>query len=143
MDELYMNEAINEATKALNINEVPVGCVVVCNNVIIGRGYNLKETSHNSLLHAEIIAIKQACEAKKDWRLDDCTIYCTMEPCIMCMGAIAESRIRTIVCGIENYKSKSINNLICNDNNISIYRNVCKEKINNMFKLFFNKIRNS
>lgn len=89
----YMQAACNLAEKAMQNSEVPVGCVIVDKGKIIGCGYNKKETTKIAICHAEIMAIVDACKYKKDWRLDGCEMYITLSPCMMCMGAIIESRI--------------------------------------------------
>lgn len=101
MNEKYMNEALILAKKAYDEDEIPVGAVVVYNNKIIGCGYNQKEKLNNPLKHAELIAIEEACNYIGDWRLNDCELYVTLEPCQMCMGAIVETRIKKIVYGIS------------------------------------------
>ena len=100
MEKYYMNEALKLAVQAFNEDEIPVGAVVVRDNKIIGCGYNQKEKTKNPLKHAELIAIENACNYIGDWRLNDCEIYVTFEPCQMCMGAIVETRIKKIVYGI-------------------------------------------
>jgi len=104
-DELWMKEAIAEAKKAERLGEVPIGAVVVKEGVIIGRGHNLRETQHNPVSHAEIIAIQQASQALNAWRLLDCTLYVTLEPCPMCAGAIVQSRIKRVVYGTDDPKA--------------------------------------
>lgn len=99
---IYMNEAINEAKKAYKKNEVPVGAVIVKNNKIIAKAHNMKENKNIASYHAEILAINKACKKNKNWRLNDCTLYVTMEPCIMCCGAIIQSRIKKVVYGVKN-----------------------------------------
>ncbi len=103
-NEKYMMLAIKEAKKSLKSNDVPVGAIVVCNNKIIAKGYNKKEKTKMVTQHAEIIAINKACRKLKTWHLDECVLYITMEPCMMCCGAIIQSRIKRIVYGIENEK---------------------------------------
>lgn len=98
----FMNQAYCEALKAFKINEVPVGAVIVENEKIIARGYNQKELKKSSIYHAEIMAILEACEKKNNWRLEDCDIYITLEPCPMCASAIKQSRIRNVYCGLSN-----------------------------------------
>ena len=143
MQEQYMNYAIKEAKKALKQGEIPIGAVIVYNNKIISRGYNKKETNKNSLMHAEIIAINKACKKIGDWRLNDCELYVTLEPCLMCLGAILESRIKTIYCGITNNKTHDQNIIIAKENNIKIEYDILSYKIKKDFDLFFQKIRNN
>lgn len=102
MKEYFMKKAYCEAKKAYKNDEIPVGCVIVCENEIVGCGYNKKERKNNALMHAEIIAIDKACRKLGSWRLDNCDIYVTLEPCMMCMGAIIESRIRNVYYGTKN-----------------------------------------
>ena len=104
-DETYMDEAISLALKAATISEVPVGAVVVRNGEIIGRGYNKRESGKSSLAHAEIEAISEACSNVGSWRLHDCELYVTLEPCPMCAGAIINSRIKRIIFGAADYKA--------------------------------------
>lgn len=92
-DEKYMREAIKQARKAAKIDEVPIGCVIVYDDKIIARGYNRRNTDKSTLAHAEIIAIRKAAKVIGDWRLEDCTMYITLEPCPMCAGAIVQARI--------------------------------------------------
>lgn len=100
----YMQAAIEEAKKAQDLGEVPIGAVIVKDGEIIARGYNLRETSQLSNAHAEMIAIAQANEVVGSWRLEDCTLYVTLEPCPMCAGAIVQSRIPTVVFGAHDPK---------------------------------------
>jgi len=104
-DELWMKEAIAEAKKAESLGEVPIGAVVVKDGVIIGRGHNLRETQHSPIAHAEIMAIQQASTALDAWRLLDCTLYVTLEPCPMCAGAIVQSRVKRVVYGTDDPKA--------------------------------------
>ena len=101
----YMKEALRQAKKAAAIGEVPIGCVIVYQDQIIGRGYNRRMTDKTALAHAEISAIKKACKVIGDWRLDDTEIYITLEPCQMCAGAIVQSRIRKVFIGAMNPKA--------------------------------------
>lgn len=101
MDE-FINEAFKEAQKAYKRDEVPVGAVIVKNGKIIARGYNQKEKSKNAIKHAEIIAIEKACKKLKNWHLDGCELYVTLEPCLMCCGAIIQSRIKKIYYGVKS-----------------------------------------
>ena len=104
-DETFMKAALREARKAYAIDEVPIGCVIVQNGKIIARGYNRRNTDKNTLSHAELIAIKKASKKTGDWRLEDCTLYVTLEPCQMCAGAIVQSRIKRVVIGAMNPKA--------------------------------------
>lgn len=104
-DEYYMQEALNEAKKAFEIGEVPIGAVIVKNHQIIGRGHNTRELSELSLGHAEVNAIRAACDYYGHWRLTDCEIYVTIEPCPMCAGAIFQSRIKKLVFGAFDKKA--------------------------------------
>ena len=99
MQSRFMTRAIELARIAAKQGEVPVGAVVVKNGEIVGEGYNMREQKHNALSHAETEAINNACKKLGDWRLDDCTIYVTLEPCPMCAGAIVNARIKEVVCG--------------------------------------------
>ena len=106
MDDIYfMKKAYKEALLAYEINDVPIGCVIVQNGGIISRGHNRRTFDKNVLLHAEMIAIDKACRAVGDWRLEDCIIYVTIEPCPMCAGAILQARIPTVVFGATNPKA--------------------------------------
>ena len=105
LDEKYMKAAIREAKKAYKLEEVPIGCVIVRENKIIARGYNRRNTDKNTLAHAEISAIKKASKKTGDWRLEDCTMYVTLEPCQMCAGAIVQSRLGKVVIGSMNLKA--------------------------------------
>ena len=101
----YMREALRQAKKALSLGEVPVGCVIVYEGRIIGRGYNRRNTDKTTLSHAELNAIKKASRIIGDWRLDGCTLYCTLEPCQMCAGAIVQARIDRVVIGALSPKA--------------------------------------
>jgi len=106
MDDIqYMDEALNLAREAAAEGEVPVGCVIVCKDRIVGRGRNRREQGRSALAHAEVEAIRQACETLGGWRLWDCTLYVTLEPCPMCAGAIINARIPRVVYGARDEKS--------------------------------------
>lgn len=104
-DENFMQAAINEALKARDVDEVPIGAVIVLNGEIIASGYNLRETSQQTLSHAELTAIEAANEKIGSWRLEDCTLYVTLEPCPMCAGAIVQSRMKRVVYGAPDPKA--------------------------------------
>ena len=104
-DQQWMLKAIEEAKKAEQIGEVPIGAIIVRDNEIIGRGFNLRETSHDPTAHAELVAIRDACERIGAWRLLECTLYVTLEPCPMCAGAIVQSRIKRVVYGTHDPKA--------------------------------------
>lgn len=103
--EQYMKEALKLAKRAAKLGEVPIGCVIEYNGKIIGKGYNRRKTDKSALSHAEITAIKQACKALDDWRLEGCTMYVTLEPCQMCAGAIVQARIPRVIIGCKNPKA--------------------------------------
>ena len=140
----FMKEAIKEAKKAELIDEVPIGCVIVCNDKIIARGHNVRETKKTPLGHAEIIAISKASKKLDKWRLEDCDIYITLEPCIMCAGAIIQSRIKRIIYGAHDYKGGALGSSIdvLSANNINHHPEVisgvlekeCSSIISNYFK---------
>lgn len=104
LDNYFMNLAFKEAKKAFKKNEIPVGCIIIKNNKIISRAYNKKEKNNKTIDHAEIIAITKANKKIKNWRLDNCIMYVTMEPCMMCCGAIEQSRIKEVIYGCKNDK---------------------------------------
>lgn len=105
VDERYMKDALKQAGKAYRLGEVPIGCVIVYQDKIIGRGYNKRNTKKTTLSHAELVAIEKASKAMGDWRLEDCTMYVTLEPCQMCAGAIVQARIKRVVVGTMNPKA--------------------------------------
>lgn len=145
--EQYMMEAIKEAEKAAKIKDVPIGCVIVHDGKIIGRGYNRRNKDSNTLSHAEMIAIKKASKKMKDWRLDDCEMYVTTEPCQMCSGAIVQARIAKVYIGCMNPKAGcagSIMNLLQVDefnHQVEIETGVLKDECNRLLKDFFEKLR--
>lgn len=107
-DELFMKEALKEAMKAYKEDEVPVGCVIVKDDKIIARGHNKKEKKNNAILHAEIVTLTKAQKKLNDWHLNDCTLYVTLEPCLMCTGAIIQTRIKKVVFGAFDPKGGAI-----------------------------------
>jgi len=114
----YLELALHEASNAFEKDEVPVGAIVVLNNQIIGRGHNLCVSNNNPLLHAEVVAIKDACKALSNWRLDGCILYSTLEPCLMCTGAIIQARITKVYFGAldENWGCILSNYTVFDDN---------------------------
>ena len=146
-DNYYMNIALEEARKASLKDEVPVGCIIVQNDKIIGKGHNLKESSKNILKHAELIAIEKASKKINDWRLDNSVIYVTLYPCSMCASAIVSSRIKKIVIGAptKDLKVKQIGDLIFEGNNLSpkieVKENVLKDECINLLSEFFKNKR--
>lgn len=104
-DEKFMKEALKQARKAYRLEEAPIGCVIVYEGRIIARGYNRRNTDKTTLGHAELTAIRRASKIIGDWRLEDCTIYITLEPCQMCAGAIVQARIPRVVIGAMNKKA--------------------------------------
>ena len=147
IDEKYMKEAIRQAKKAYAIGEVPIGCVIVYEDRIIGRGYNRRTTDKNTLAHAELIAIKKASKKMGDWRLEGCTMYVTLEPCQMCSGAIVQSRMSRVVEGCMNPKAGcagSILNLLQMEefnHQAELETGVLGEACSQMMKTFFKELR--
>ncbi len=145
--EFYMGEALKEAQKAFDINEVPIGCVIVHKDEIIATGFNMRNTNKNTLDHAEIIAINKACEVLKDWRLEECTMYVTVEPCPMCSGAIVQSRLDKVVFGTFNKKAGfcgSVLNIMQMDelnHKVEIESGVLEEDCKEMMQSFFRNFR--
>lgn len=147
MQEKYMREALKEAKKAYNIEEVPVGAIIVKNNKIISRAYNLKETKKDATKHAEIIAIQKASKKLDMWRLNDCEMYVTLEPCSMCAGAIIQSRITKIYIGTMDYKTGacgSVFNLFKDykfNHEVGVEYGILKEECEDILKNFFKELR--
>lgn len=142
-DEEYMEMACLEALKALEEDEVPIGAIVVKNGEVIAKSYNQRESKNQVVAHAEISAIQKACTYLNSWRLDDCTLYTTLEPCLMCSGAIIQSRMKRVVYGASADKWLSLNKIITMpDRNINhvpiidkgILENQCVQLIKNYFK---------
>ena len=145
-DEYFMKLAIEEAKKAAEIGEVPVGALVVCDGEIVSRAYNTRETGKNALHHAEIKAIDQACTVLHGWRLHKCDLYVTLEPCPMCAGAIVNSRIKRVIFGASDLKAGAfgsvfnMNDLPLNHKPL-IIPDVCKEECSALLSDFFAKLR--
>lgn len=146
-EEKYMKEAIKQAKKAYAIGEVPIGCVIVYQDKIVGRGYNRRITDKNTLSHAELNAIKKASKVMGDWRLDDCEMYITLEPCQMCSGAIVQSRIKKVYIGSMNPKAGcagSILNLLQVpqfNHQVDMEKGILEEECSLMLKQFFRELR--
>lgn len=147
VQEKYMKQAIKLAEKAAELGEVPIGCVIEYQGKVIGRGYNRRTTDKSTLAHAEIIAIKKACKKMGDWRLEDCTMYVTLEPCQMCAGAIVQARVKKVVIGCMNPKAGcagSILNVLQMDafnHQVEIERGVLGEECSQMLTSFFKNLR--
>ncbi|MFU0827772.1 MAG: tRNA adenosine(34) deaminase TadA [Lachnoclostridium sp.] len=143
----YMKEALKEAKKAAKAGEVPIGCVIVYEDKIIGRGYNKRNTKKTTLAHAELIAIQKASKAIGDWRLENCTMYVTLEPCQMCAGAIVQARIKEVVVGAMNPKAGcagSILNILQMkefNHQVELTTGVMKEECEAILKDFFKELR--
>ncbi len=143
----YMSKALEQAKLAYNEDEVPIGCVIAYNNKIIGKGYNKRNGGKNSLFHAEIEAINQACKVINDWRLEECILFVTIEPCPMCAGAIVQARIKEVVFGARNKKAgcggSVLNILDCGGLNhrVKITEGVMGEKCGGLMSDFFKKRR--
>ena len=137
MRDYYMKIALKEANKALKHGEIPVGAVIVKNNKIISKAYNKREKSKNVIKHAEILAIIKACKKIKNWRLCDCEIYVTLEPCMMCCGAIEQSRIKKIIYGCKNINNGKTNEL----KNVELFPNVCEIECKELLQSFFKNRR--
>ncbi|MBQ8649163.1 MAG: nucleoside deaminase [Clostridia bacterium] len=147
MERKFMKEALNLAKQAAQKGEVPVGAVIVRNGEIIGRGKNQREEKQNALSHAEIEAINEACENTGSWRLEDCELYVTLEPCPMCTGAIINSRIKTVVFGAYDLKAGSMDSVInlCDypyNHKPEIYGGICEEECKKILSDFFGDLRN-
>lgn len=146
-DEKYMKEAIREAKKAGAMDEVPIGCVIVQGEKIIARGYNRRNTDKNTLSHAELTAIRKASKKTGDWRLEDCTLYVTLEPCQMCAGAIVQSRIARVVIGAMNPKAGcagSILNLLQMkefNHQTEITKGILEKECAELLSAFFQELR--
>ena len=147
VEEKYMKEALKQAKKAYALGEVPIGCVIVHEGRIIGRGYNRRNTDKNTLAHAEITAINKASKVIGDWRLEECTLYVTLEPCQMCAGAIVQARIPEVVMGCMNPKAGcagSILNILEMpqfNHQVKVTRGILEADCSQMLKTFFEELR--
>lgn len=146
-DEIYMGEAIKQAKRAYRREETPIGCVIVYQDKIIARGYNKRNMKKNTLAHAEILAINKASKVLGDWRLEDCTMYVTLEPCPMCAGAIVQARIPRVVIGSMNPKAGcagSVLNLLQQDglnHQVEVTKGVLAEECSGLMTSFFRELR--
>ncbi|MCM3631558.1 tRNA adenosine(34) deaminase TadA [Paenibacillus glycanilyticus] len=148
-DQAWMQLAIEEAKKAEQIGEVPIGAILVKDGEIVGRGYNLRETNHDPTAHAEMVAIREACERLGAWRLLDCTLYVTLEPCPMCAGAIVQSRVKRVVYGTGDPKAGCAGTLMNllqeprfnheTELTTGILQSECAELLTNFFRNLRNK----
>jgi len=147
MNEKYMKEALKEAKKAMKIGEVPIGCVIVYQDKIIGRGYNKRNKKKTTLAHAELIAIDKASKVIGDWRLEDCVMYVTLEPCQMCSGAIVQARMKKVVIGTMNPKAGcagSILNILQMEefnHQVEIETGVLEAECTEVLQTFFKELR--
>jgi tRNA(adenine34) deaminase len=142
-----MQEALKEAKKAYNKSEVPVGAVVVYNNKIIARGHNLRENNQAFHAHAEFIAMQKAAKKLDSWRLEDCDVYVTMEPCPMCAGAMIQARIRSLYYGTRDLKGGAVDSVVNLFNqpfnhHVHVESGFLKEESTDILKEFFSKLRN-
>lgn len=146
-DERFMKQALLQARKAYRLGEVPIGCIIVYEGKIIGRGYNRRNTDKNTLCHAEITAIRRASKAMGDWRLEGCTMYVTLEPCQMCAGACVQARIDRVVIGCDSPKSGcagSVINLLQMDDfnhKVEITKDVLADECSLILSEFFTNLR--
>lgn len=148
LHEFYMNEALIEARKALYLNEVPIGAVIVRDGKIIGRGHNLRESTKSPLAHAEILAIESASKKLAGWRLTACDIYVTLEPCLMCSGAIYQSRLVNLYYGATDEKAGAINSIFKVldepklNHQVNIKKGIMEYECSNIISEFFKDLRN-
>ena len=137
----YMNIALKEAIKAYNKGDVPVGAVIVKDNKIISKSYNKKEKNNDATSHAEIEVIKKACKKLHTWHLEECTLYTTLEPCLMCTGAIIQSRISEIIYATDNPNFGKIELLKEYNKKIKIQKGILQKESNDLLKKFFKEKR--
>lgn len=146
MNSIFMKDALAEAKKAFIEGEVPVGAVIVKDGVIIARGHNMREQKQNALSHAETEVINSACKTLDSWRLDDCELYVTLEPCAMCTGAIINARIKTVVFGAFDSAAGCMDSVInlCDyplGNKPEIYAGICEDECKKLLHDFFKTLR--
>lgn len=135
-----MKIALKEANKAYKKGEIPVGAIIVKNGKIISKAHNMKENKHVTTYHAEILAINKACKKLKNWRLNNCELYVTVEPCMMCCGAILQSRLSTVIYGTKN-KNFGYSHIL-EKNNVKVIPDICNEKCKKNIQNFFVQKRN-
>ncbi len=146
-DEYYMKLAIGEAKKAADIDEVPIGAVLVINDEVITKAHNLRETQQRSIAHAELLALDEACQRLDTWRLEDSTLYVTLEPCAMCSGAIVLSRVKRVVYGASDPKggcAGTLMNLLQDqrfNHQAEVVPGVCEEECSELLSSFFRQLR--
>ncbi len=146
-DTKFMKKALVQAQHALALGEVPIGCVIVCDGKVVGRGYNKRNTLKTTLAHAEITAIDKASKKLGDWRLEGCTLYVTLEPCQMCSGAIVQSRIDRVVIGAMNPKAGCAGSVLDMlhvagfNHQVETTYGVCAEECTDILQVFFKDLR--
>ena len=147
MEEKFMKEALKEAQKALKLQEIPVGAVIVKDGKIIARGYNKKEIKKNAVKHAEIIAIEKASKKLDNWRLINCEMYVTVEPCVMCAGAILSSRIKKVYIGTDDNRMGAVGSVLnifqdyTFNHKVEYEKGILKDECENLIKGFFKNLR--
>jgi tRNA(adenine34) deaminase len=145
--ERWMREALVEAERAAQEGEVPVGAVVVCQGQIIGRGHNRKEALHDPTAHAEILALREAAQTRGGWRLFDTALYCTLEPCCMCAGAMVNARVAELVFGVRDPKTGaagSVYDLVRSpwlNHRLGVTAGVLQDEIQELMQRFFRELR--
>jgi tRNA(adenine34) deaminase len=149
MDEKFMRLALKEAKKAYSKDEVPIGAVIVKNNKVIARAHNQRESKNQACAHAEILAIQKACKKEKNWRLSGCDLYVTLEPCIMCAGALINSRIENLFIGTMDPKGGAVGskiNVIEDiklNHKVNVVSKILEKECSDILKSFFKKLRSS
>ena len=142
-----MRQALQQAQHAFDAGEAPIGCVIVKDNVAVGSGYNLRETANDPTAHAEIVALRAAGATLGTWKLTDCTMYVTLEPCTMCAGALVNSRIPKLVYGCDDPRAGAVRTMyaICEDprlnHRLEVVRGVCATESSELLKSFFRQLR--
>ena len=142
----FMKEALKEAKKSYDKNETPIGAVIVYNNKIIARAHNLRESKNDSTCHAEVLAIKKACKKLGSWRLEECDIYITLEPCSMCSGAIIQSRIRNLYYGAKDSKTGAAGSVLdlfsyTFNHKVNVVGGIMEDECSRIIKDFFKELR--